>query len=113
MHLVLLLLLLVACTGPTTIDDHPCPPEGTTATYENFGKRFIDDQCQSCHASRAFDRNGAPGDYAFDTKADVQRHRARIFARAASSNTSMPPGPNDPASADRDRLADWLSCGAL
>ena len=113
-RLVIVLGLLAACGGPVTIDEHPCPSATErTTTYENFGKAFIDDHCQSCHASRAFDRNGAPGEYAFDTRADIQRHRARIFARSASTNTSMPPGPNDPAQSDRDRLADWLSCGAL
>ena len=104
--------LAIACNGPTTIDEHPCPSGGTTLTYENFGKSFIDAQCQSCHASRSHERLGAPAEYFFDTREDVLRHRARIFVRAAADNDSMPPGPNDPNESDRNKLADWLSCGA-
>jgi hypothetical protein len=42
----------------------------------------------------------------------VQRHRTRIFARSAADNDSMPPGPDDPPEAEREKLADWLACGA-
>ncbi len=106
------LAFAIACNGPTSIDEHPCPPGGTTLTYENFGKSFIDTHCQSCHASRSHDRVGAPAEYFFDTREDVVRHRERIFVRAAASNDSMPPGPNDPNDGDRAKLADWLACGA-
>lgn len=109
---VVLSFALVACQGPISIDEHPCPPQGTTLTYENFGKAFVDSRCQSCHASRAFDRAGAPAEYFFDTREDVLRHRDRIFVRSAASNDSMPPGPDDPSEADRNKLADWLACGA-
>jgi hypothetical protein len=105
-------LVPLACGGPVEIDDHPCPPGGTTLTYEGFGKPFVDGHCQSCHASRSADRQGAPGEVHFDTREDVQRQRARIFVRAASTNTSMPPGPDDPPDGERDALADWLACGA-
>lgn len=102
----------VGCGGPVPIDDHPCPPGGTPLTYESFGKGFMDAYCQSCHAAHAVERYGAPGGYAFDTVDDVRRLRARIFVRAAGPNVSMPPGPNDPSNAERDKLADWLACGA-
>jgi hypothetical protein len=42
----------------------------------------------------------------------VVRHRERIYIRAAGSNDSMPPGPDDPPRAERDKLAEWLACGA-
>lgn len=102
----------VGCGAPETLDDHPCPPGGTSLTYESFGKGFMDAYCQSCHAAHATERYGAPGGYAFDTADDVRRLRARIFVRAAGANVSMPPGPNDPSAAERDKLADWLACGA-
>ena len=34
----------------------------------------------------------------------------RIFVRAAATNDSMPPGPDDPPQAERDDLAEWLAC---
>jgi len=42
----------------------------------------------------------------------VHEHKARIFVRAAASNTTMPPGPNDPSPDEREQLAEWLACGA-
>lgn len=109
-----LALALVGTAGCAfeTIDQFPCPPGGTRLTYANFGKQFLDGWCQSCHGSTALDRHGAPGEFIFDTDAEVQLHRDRIFVRAAASNDSMPPGPNDPPSALRDKLAEWLACGA-
>lgn len=110
--LALLAACVAACGGPKEIEEHPCPPGGTALTYENFGKGFIDRNCQSCHMSRATERRGAPAEYSFDSREDVLRHRARIFARSAADNTSMPPGPDDPPAAERAQLADWLACGA-
>lgn len=96
----------------TDIEDYPCPSEGTALTYANFGKGFIDAYCQSCHGSQAEDRLGAPGEYIFDTVEQVQKHADRIFARSAADNDSMPPGPEDPPAEERERLAEWLACGA-
>jgi hypothetical protein len=104
---------LVSCGSfYTDIEEHPCPPEGTDLTYANFGGYFIGVYCQSCHGSTSQDRAGAPGEYIFDTVEQVQRHRARIFARSAADNDSMPPGPDDPPEEERYQLADWLACGA-
>jgi hypothetical protein len=108
-----MLLLLPSCgLYYTDIEEHPCPPGGTTLTYTNFGASFINGYCESCHGSQAVDRAGAPGEFIFDTVDQVQRHRVRIFARSAADNDSMPPGPDDPPEAEREQLADWLACGA-
>lgn len=103
--------LASACTAsePMPIDDLPCPTSGTTLTYDNFGAGFFASYCNSCHSSGTA---GAPRDYKFDTLDDVQSHRDRIFIRAAGPNVTMPPGPEDPPAADRDKLAEWLACGA-
>jgi hypothetical protein len=105
-----LLLVLVACVEkPLPIEDMPCPTSGTTLTYDNFGAQFMADHCNSCHSSA---RNGAPVGYRFDTLDEVLEHRDRIFIRAAGPNVTMPPGPDDPPSAEREKLAEWLACGA-
>jgi uncharacterized membrane protein len=107
------LVLLVGCAdAPLTIDDYPCPPSGTQLTYESFGKSFLGAACNGCHSADEGYRHGAPEAYRFDTLDEVRSRADRIFVRAAASNTSMPPGPDDPNPDDRDRLAEWLACGA-
>jgi cytochrome c5 len=112
---LLALISFVLCVGAckeTTIEDRTCPPGGTKLTYASFGKSFFETNCQTCHGQSAHDRNGAPGSYDFGSVDDVRVHKDRIFARAAADNTTMPPGPDDPPEADREKLAEWLSCGA-
>jgi uncharacterized membrane protein len=102
----------IAACKETTIDDMSCPPAGTKLTYQNFGKTFIDSNCQICHGRDSADRNGAPSSFDFGTVDSIRAHKDRIFARAAADNTTMPPGPDDPPREDRDKLAEWLVCGA-
>ena len=83
--------------------------QGTQLRYQNFGAAFVDSYCQSCHSSQSIDRQGAPGEFIFDTVEQIQRHRARIFVRSAADNDSMPPGPNDPSKEQRKQLAEWLA----
>lgn len=96
-----------ACVAMDEMADHTCPPEGTLLTYDNFGKAFFAHHCVYCHG-------GANGysSRALNTVENIRVQRARIFVNSAGPNTAMPPGPDDPAQADRDRLAEWLVCGA-
>ena len=109
---VVLACALAACQKETTLDDYPCPQGGTKLTYTSFGANFLAQNCQTCHGQSADERKGAPPNFDFGTLDDVHAHRDRIFARAAAGNTSMPPGPDDPPEAERDKLAEWLACGA-
>ena len=102
----------VGCFDVTTIDDYDSPDGGTTLDYQSFGKPFLDQWCNDCHSRGSTDRQGAPDDIVFDSPSDVRRFKARIFARSAADNDSMPPGPDDPPRAERERLAEWLACGA-
>jgi uncharacterized membrane protein len=103
--------LAVACKTETTIDEVSCP-QGSTLTYESFGRDFLAKNCQTCHGKSGSDRKGAPSGYDFGTVEGVRAHKDRIFARAAADNTTMPPGPDDPPREERDKLAEWLACGA-
>ena len=94
------------------IEEYPCPPQGTQLTYESFGARWLETNCNRCHSASEGHRSGAPVSYRFDTFDEVRMHKARIFVRAAASNTTMPPGPDDPNPDERDQLAEWLACGA-
>ncbi len=109
----LVLSLLVGCAeAPLEMSEYPCPEAGTPLTFDNFGAQFLNANCNTCHAASAGHRHGAPESYAFDTIDAVHAHRDRIFVRSAASNVSMPPGPEDPSAEDREKLAEWLACGA-
>jgi uncharacterized membrane protein len=101
-----------ACAKNTTIDEYECPKTGSTLTYDDFGKGFLDRYCQSCHGAPVADRKGAPEGLTFHTAEDARAHKDRIFARAAADNVTMPPGPDDPPTDERYQLAEWLACGA-
>jgi hypothetical protein len=104
-RLLLLASLGLAC-GPS-LADHPCPPEGTSLTYENFGRGFFEAHCTHCHG-------GAHGhsSRSFHSVELVRAQKERIFANATGENPPMPPGPDDPGIDERAKLAEWLACGA-
>lgn len=105
-------LVMLAGCKETTLEDRPCPQAGTKLDYEGFGRGFFGAYCQRCHGMPSGERSGAPSGYDFGTLEGVRRWRSRIFARAAADNTTMPPGPDDPPAAEREKLAEWLACGA-
>ena len=108
----LALALLIGCKGETSIEDYPCPQEGTKLTYESFGQGFLAQNCQTCHGQSSSARKGAPSGYDFATIDAVRDHKSRIFTRSAADNVTMPPGPDDPPEGERTKLAEWLACGA-
>jgi uncharacterized membrane protein len=110
--LVVLVFGAMGCGQWTELEEVSCPPEGTTITYENFARGFLGAWCNSCHSVVSEDRNGAPIAYVFDTYDQSFALRERIFLRAAADNTTMPPGPDDPPEGERDKLAEWIACGA-
>jgi len=93
------------------IEEFECPQD-SDLSYGNFGAAFVDEHCQECHASLAENRHGAPRTFTFDTVEQVRNRRSRMFVRAATSNDSMPPGPDDPPLEARELFAEWLACGA-
>lgn len=103
--------------GPPT--ETVCPPS-STITYENFGRAFMEDFCTNCHSSTKVGaaRNGATADHDFDTLPGIQGVADHIDQAAgigpASANRNMPPESetSQPADGDREKLAEWLSCGA-
>ena len=97
----------IACSGADEMADHPCPPEGTELTYDDFAKPFFDRWCNRCHGG-----TNSYSSRSFTTIETIRAQRERIFANAAAGNTSMPPGPDDPSDEERQQLADWLACGA-
>ena len=108
----LIFATLLASAGCKPAQQMSCPIEGTKLTYESFGAGFMGTYCQNCHGQAEGDRKGAPPNFYFSSAPAVRDQRDRIFARAAGSTDSMPPGPDDTPEEEREKLAEWLSCGA-
>ncbi len=105
-----LVLGLAACEEEapevaTICEDAPAP-----VTWENFGRGFVTERCQSCHASTALDREGAPEAVVFDTEEDVWQWADRVRVVAGQDDPVMPPQ-GGVEEDDRYLLEVWLSCG--
>jgi len=118
---IIVLSLLVAC-GPDSVFGPPtesvCPPQGSTLTYENFGKAFMVQYCTRCHSSELMGaaRMGAPSLHDFDTRygvIGVHEHVDETTAAGpASVNKGMPPDPGPyPTLDERYQLGEWIACG--
>jgi hypothetical protein len=82
-------------------------PSASTLTYDNFGKAFIANHCLECHASRESPQ--------LTTLEEIQGNLEVIDRAAASgpkgTNDYMPQD-EDVATAERQKLGEWLACGA-
>jgi uncharacterized membrane protein len=122
----IIVINLMSCSGSKTSNDSvlgeptgaTCPA-GSTLTYDTFGKQFMISYCVSCHNS-AFSgsaRQGAPSDHNFDTAdgihaTDLSHIDQTTAAGPNHTNTSMPPGDPRPTLEERQKLGEWLACGA-
>jgi hypothetical protein len=102
--------------GPLT--GAKCPDSGSTLTYDNFGKKFFSDYCLSCHSTsvKGADRHDAPADHNFDGLEDIELLAPHIDEYAGSgpdaTNVKMPPTDPKPTKEERQKLSEWLACGA-
>lgn len=98
---------LVGCGDSGGTSTGSTCPQGSTLTYENFGRAFIQTNCNGCH--------GASQSPTLTTQAAVQANATRIDELAASgpnaTNTTMPEGASVSVE-DRQKLGEWLACGA-
>jgi hypothetical protein len=94
-----------------------CPEQGSTLTYENFGKPFMDKYCNRCHSSEreGADRHGAPSFHDFDTLFGIKAVSDHIdettAAGPAAFNDGMPQDGKIPTRAERFDLGEWIACG--
>jgi uncharacterized membrane protein len=102
--------------GPPT--ETVCPPGGTTLTYTDFGKPFMEKYCTRCHSSELVgaDRMGAPSFHDFDSIYGIRAVANHIDETTASgpaaTNLGMPPDKPAPTLDERKQLAEWIACGA-
>jgi uncharacterized membrane protein len=113
----LALALLVAGCGeedPTGGGDSGLPDpacdDAPAATWDSFGRGFLTQHCDVCHAATSPDRHDAPADVSFDTEDDVRTWRDEILVRATGDAPTMPPT-GGVSEDDRFLLESWLTCG--
>ncbi|HWO20072.1 MAG TPA: hypothetical protein VNO30_14900 [Kofleriaceae bacterium] len=100
--------------GPPT--ESTCP-QGSTLTYNNFGKQFMESYCTSCHSSELTGaaRNGAPTFHDFDTLFGIKAVSDHIdeasAAGPAAINEGMPEDGPKPSEMERYLLGEWIACG--
>lgn len=93
-------------------------PEISTLTYGTFGQEFMTKYCTSCHSSelKGDARQGAPEYHDYDTISGIRAVGDLIDQTTASgpaaTNLWMPPGRPVPTQEEREKLGEWLSCGA-
>jgi hypothetical protein len=117
--IVLAITSLAACGGHDSVFGPPtesvCPP-GSTLTYDNFGRQFMESYCTRCHDSNKMGaaRMGAPSFHDFDTlfgiKAVSDHVDETTAAGPAAVNDGMPPSAPYPTEAERYQLGEWIAC---
>ena len=98
-----LVALVSACSSANSTGIAPvsCPPAGTTLTYANFGEELIANHCIDCH-----DRESP----VLTTQAAILQHASQILDEAVYTD-AMPEDRGMPLM-ERERLGEWLACGA-
>jgi len=100
--------------GPPT--ETPCPPGGTSLTYENFAKPFMEAYCTRCHSEELVGaaRQGAPEfhdfNYYFGIKGVANHVDETSAAGPAAINRGMPQDGAKPTDAERFMLGEWIAC---
>lgn len=93
-------------------------PDDSTLTYENFGQQFMEDYCLRCHGEDVTGdaRKGAPDDHNFTDWMDIMVLSNHIDQYAGSgpdaTNEMMPPSDPKPPLEERQKLSEWIACGA-
>jgi uncharacterized membrane protein len=94
-----------------------CPPQGSALTYASFGQQFMSAYCLRCHTKQITgSARKAPPDRNFDDLGSIRLSAKQIDQQAgagpAASHEVMPPDGPSPALEQRQKLAQWLACGA-
>jgi uncharacterized membrane protein len=106
---VALFPLFVGCATDSTDSAESCA-DAPLLTYDNFGRGFLTQNCQPCHAADAADRYDADPTVTFDTYDDVIANWDAI-ARVATGDTPVMPPSGGVPDEEREMLSIWLTCG--
>jgi cytochrome c5 len=126
----LMSVAIVALLGLAACDDHHAVagavtgatcPQGSTLTYTNFGKGFLDKYCVECHDANKTGaaRKGAPEFHDFDTLSgfkSVSDHADEYSGSGPSATNVLMPEVDGtrpiPTTAERAQLSQWIACGS-
>ena len=102
--MILGLILLLGCgrDGDTGVDCREPP------TYDSWVRGFLEGKCQSCHASTAPNRHGAPPNVTFGSEVSATEWSERIYITIFEEG-SMPPS-GGVTQDERILLEQWLDC---
>ena len=104
----LLLLAAAGCADGDSDTDGICD-DVTPSTWASFGQDFVQENCQACHSGTSSNRYNAPPAVNFDFEDEVRERADRVLTRVEEG--SMPPQ-GGISEDDKQRLADWLTCGS-
>ena len=104
----LLLGIWIGCETAADSADSACA-NAPVIGWNDYGQALLLEHCQSCHASTAPDRYGAPEEVYFDSYDDVVNLRLRMLSVLETDPPSMPPAVVMP-DVDHDMLVSWLLC---
>ncbi len=106
-----LLLPLLGCVEPPGDDDDSAGfcEDTPVLTWDNFGRSFLVENCQTCHASTSPNRHDAPEEITFDTEEQALALATSILGVATGESPAMPPE-GGVAEEDRYKLEVWLRC---
>lgn len=100
---------VAAACGGGSATGATCPPD-STLTYETFGKAFFEANCNRCHSAKT--KGESP---LYDDVTAIRANAKAIDEEAASgpdaTNEEMPDDGDIPKS-EREKLGQWLACGA-
>lgn len=109
--LIGILILGIFAAGQWLIQ--PVMAKDCKFTYENFGKKFMDDYCLKCHTDQKkgkLKRNFAPVGKDLNRPELIKPQIKRILFETLE-NTYMPPALNKkPSDDERKNLKKWLEC---
>jgi len=94
-----LCLLLVVGLGLQAVKAADCD-----ATYETFGKAFLEKYCTTCHQAA----KGGPANDFNDVNV-VKKEKAEIMKKVVEKKT-MPPTDPKPDAGERAQVKAWLEC---
>jgi len=108
---VLATIVLVCLISALALSGRSVRAADCAATYDSFGKSFMERYCTRCHASglTGWSRKGAPRGYDFDLPEKIAEHKAEILKWVIDKN-AMPPRGDKPTPEEREQLKQWLGC---
>ena len=104
----MILLTILGCGTVKNTQDTNTEDCSIAPSYEDWAYGFFRGKCQSCHASSAPERYGAPEEVTFDNYEQIQQWLPAI-EQSVLENETMPPS-GGVTEEEKILLTHWLAC---